>query len=72
MQQAKDNSMRNSFAINTKHHCIWVNLQLEHVVSHLGWQPLTKILKQTSMAPPFNIEAYNEHQTPPHLAQSSI
>ena len=45
-----------------------LNLQRIHVVdhlgSHLGWQPLTKISKLTTMAPPFNIEACNKHQTP--------
>ena len=66
MQHAKDNTMRNSFAINTKHHCTWVNFQLEHVVSHPGWQPLTKVFKKTTMAPPFHTEAYNKPMNTKH------
>ena len=50
-------------AINTKHYQVWVNLQLEHVVSHLGshlwWQPLPKILQMNTMAPQINMEACN-------------
>ena len=52
--------------MNTKHHHIWLNLQFEHIVghlgSHLGWRSLSKISKMTIMAVPFNIETCNEHQ----------
>ena len=31
--------------MKTELHYIQVNFQLEHVLSHLGWQPLPKITK---------------------------
>ena len=30
------------FKIWTKHHLVWIILQIEHIVSHIGWQPLPK------------------------------
>ena len=47
------------FKIETCNRHQSINLQLIHVVDHigihLGWQPLTKISKLTTMAPSFNI-----------------
>ena len=39
---------------------IWVNLQLEHVVSHFGREPLPENTKMTAIALQLKIETCNE------------
>ena len=47
------------------------NLQLSHDVSHLEFQPLSKITKMAIITQGVNIETCNPNQTPLSLGQSS-
>ena len=45
---------------SSKRHQVWVNIKLECIVSHLGWQPLQEIPKMTAMALPLDIKTLNK------------
>ena len=47
-----------------------MNLQIKHVVRHLGFQPLPEITKMAAMTLLFKIVSYIKNQTPLSLGQS--
>ena len=58
-------------AMKTEHHQIWVNFQVEHVVSYLLCQQLPEMIKMVTMALLFKIETCNKTQPLLYLGQSS-
>ena len=59
------------FSIKIKCHQVWVYLQLQHIVGHLGYQPLSEITEVAASAHRVNIEICNKNWTPISFGQSS-